>query len=172
MSYARSGNVLYMHGRQAGRIMQVLASGGPVCIEVTLVDGIVLGPDATGHSVNYRSVVAFGTGREVTDGQEKATALEAIMEHHIPGRLNDIPGMTDREIAATAVIAVTLEDASAKIRSGSPGRVPETGNQQPWCGELPLRLTAMEPRPAGDPATQPLLPGYVKDYRRGSASAI
>lgn len=169
MSYARAGSVLFIHGSRSSRVMQVLTCEKSVCIEVTILDGIVLGPDATGHSVNYRSVVAFGTGREVTDTEEKIGALKAIMDHHVPGRWDDIPGPTDTELEATMVAAVTLDEVSAKQRSGSPGK-PKPADRSPWCGELPLQVTALEPLPAGDPESQLPVPGYLRNYRRCTRS--
>ncbi len=169
MSYARAGHEMYFHGGRGGRIMHVLTSGEPVCVEVTIADGIVLGRSPVHHSMNYRSVVLFGTGREVTRDDEKVAALKAIMEHVAPGRWADVRAPTDGEVAATIVAAVRTDEASAKIRSGPPA---EDGGGAPhglWAGVLPLRLSALEPIPAPGQAVEVPVPGYLADYRRGSS---
>ncbi|MBM3956779.1 MAG: pyridoxamine 5'-phosphate oxidase family protein [Gemmatimonadetes bacterium] len=164
MSYARAGATLYFHGARAGRTMQALAGGGPVCIAVTLVDGIVLGATATDHSVNYRSAILFGTGRKVTDPDEKLAALKAIMEHNVPGRWADVSGPSGAELDGTAVAAVSVSEASAKVRSGPPAAgSPSAGT---WTGVLPLKLCAGTPvaDPRVDRATRP--PSCLRAWRR------
>ncbi|NQU97185.1 MAG: pyridoxamine 5'-phosphate oxidase family protein [Chloroflexi bacterium] len=171
MSYARAGDKLYFHGGRGGRIMRVLTSGEPVCLEVTIVDGIVLGRSPVYHGMNYRSVVLFGRGREVTGDDEKVVALKAIMEHIAPGRWADVRAPTEGEVAATLIAAVRTDEASAKIRSGPPAE--EDGGASPglWAGVLPLRLSALEPVPAPAQTAEVPFPGYLADYRRGSSGS-
>ena len=169
MSYARAGDELYFHGSPASRIMHVLTSGEPVCVEVTIVDGIVLGRSPVHHGMNYRSVVLFGTGSEVTRDDEKVAALKAIMEHVAPGRWADVRAPTDGEVAATIVAAVRTDEASAKIRSGPPAEGGGGASHGLWAGVLPLRFSALEPIPAPGQAVEVPVPGYLADYRRGSS---
>jgi len=169
MSYARDGDTLYFHGSRASRTMRVLTSGEPVCGEVTIVDGVVLGRTAVYHSVNYRSVVLFGRGREVTGHDEKLAALEAIMEHIVPGRWADLRAPTHGEVTATMVAAVALDEASAKIRSGPAAEDDEEGSRGVWAGVLPLRLSALEPVPAPRLGADVPVPEYLERYRRGAS---
>ena len=169
MSYARTGDELYFHGSPASRIMHVLTSGEPVCVEVTIVDGIVLGRSPVYHGMNYRSVVLFGRGREVTGDDEKVAALRAIMEHIAPGRWADVRAPTEGEVAATIVAAVRTDEASAKIRSGPPAEDDGGASHDLWAGVLPLSLSGLEPTPAPGQAAEVPVPGYLADYRRGSS---
>lgn len=169
MSYARAGDELYFHGSPGGRIMHVLTSGEPVCVEVTIVDGIVLGRSPVYHGKNYRSVVVFGRGREVTGDDEKAAALKAIMEHVAPGRWADVRVPTEGEVAATMIAAVRTDEASAKTRPGPPAEDDDGASHGLWAGVLPLRLSALEPAPAPGQAAEVPVPGYLADYRRGSS---
>jgi len=168
MSYARVGEALYFHGAPASRIMRVLTSGEPVCVEVTVVDGLVLGPIPTYHAVNYRSAVLFSKGREVTGHGQKLAALKAIMEHTVPGRWADVGAPTDREIAATTVAELPMDEASAKVRSGPPARDDEEARRGIWTGVLPLGLSASDPVPAPGPGADVPVPEYLRRYRRGS----
>jgi len=172
MSHARCGDVLYFHGAPSSRTMRVLVSGAPVCIEVTLLDGIVLGALPGSHGVNYRSVVVFGSGREVANSREKIVALNAIMDHHIPGRRADLPELTDCDVGSTAVAAVSIDEASAKKRSGPPATVGENADTAVWTGVLPLRLSALDPVPLPDRHDEDVpIPAYLMSYgRRGSGT--
>ena len=167
MSYARVGNALYFHGSRASRTMSALTSGEPICVEVTVVDGVVLGRSPVHHSMNYRSVVIFGRGREITSQKDKLAALKAIMEHVIPGRRSDVREPTRGEVAATTIAAVALDEASAKVRSRPPAEDAEGESRGVWAGVLPLRLSAFEPvaSPHLDAGTP--VPEYLKHYRRG-----
>ena len=171
MSYARVGGALYVHGSRAGRTMRVLASGDPICLEVTIVDGLVLGPIPTFHGVNYRSVVLFGSGREVTDPEERLAALKAILDHTIPGRWADLRQPTPDEVAAAAVAAIPIDEASAKVRSGPPVEDDAEASQGVWTGVLPLRLSALDPIPAPTLGPDIPVPEYVQHYRRGSSGS-
>ena len=118
--HARVGDELFLHGAVASRLMSVVSSGGELCITATLVDGLVLARSWFAHSMNYRSAVVFGRGREVIEVVDKARALRAIVEHVMPGRSRDARPPTPKELAATTVVAVTLEHGSAKVRRGLP----------------------------------------------------
>ena len=147
--------------------MRVLASGEPVCVEVTIVDGIVLGRSPVYHGMNYRSVVLFSRGREVTALDRKVAALEAITEHVVPGRWAEVRAPTDGEIAATMVAELPLSEASAKVRSGPPAEDGK-GSQCIWAGVLPLSLRAHESVPAPLTGASVPVPGYLSRYKRGS----
>ena len=116
--YGRDGKNLYLHGSAASRMLGTLETGIPVCITVTLVDGLVLARSAFHHSMNYRSVVLFGKASVVDDPVEKGAALHALTEHLIPGRWADVRGPTDRELRQTQVVSLPVHEASAKVRSG------------------------------------------------------
>ena len=137
MAYARGPGCIWLHGASKARIVR-LADGVPMSMTVTLLDGIVAARSGFHHSVNYRSAVIHGTGRAVTDPQELETALQAITEHLLPGRYAEIRPMTAQERKATGVIALTLEAASAKVRSGPP--VDDQGDHALglWAGVVPV----------------------------------
>ena len=165
-AYARDGDHLYLHGAAGNAALAALRTGSPVCVTVTLVDGLVLARSAFHHSVNYRSVVVFATASEVTDPEEKRHALEAIVEHVAPGRGADARPVTDLELRVTRVVRVPLEEASAKVRTGGPKDDPEDLELPVWAGEIPLHLAAGAPvTDAGAPARAPV-PGYASGYRR------
>ncbi|HVS42966.1 MAG TPA: pyridoxamine 5'-phosphate oxidase family protein [Candidatus Dormibacteraeota bacterium] len=165
-AYARDGDRLYLHGAAGNAALAALRTGSPVCVTVTLVDGLVLARSAFHHSVNYRSVVVFATASEVTDPEEKRRALEAIVEHIVPGRGADARPVADLELRVTRVVRVPLDEASAKVRTGGPKDDPEDMELPVWAGEIPLRLAAGAPvADACAPARAPV-PGYAAAYRR------
>jgi nitroimidazol reductase NimA-like FMN-containing flavoprotein (pyridoxamine 5'-phosphate oxidase superfamily) len=164
MLYARDGDLLYLHGSPLSRLVGGLAEGLPMCFTVTLLDGLVLARSAFHHSVNYRSVVVLGNAHAVTDREQKLTALETLVEHAAPGRSADARGPSDQELSATEVIAIPLDEASAKMRTGPPVDAPEDYALSLWAGELPVRLTVGEPR-RDERCSEPL-PDYVRHYRR------
>ena len=159
---ARDGDKLLLHGSSKSRMMQVAAAGKPVCISVTHFDGIVLARSAFHHSVNYRSAVFFGTCEAVTDYDEKMQALAIFTDKLIPGRWDDCRQPTPIEMKATAVVSMTIGEASAKIREGGPGDDDEDYALPIWAGVLPITQTV------GEPIDDPLLregipvPDYVK----------
>src|SRR5256885_1220330 len=118
--HARLGDTLYIHGSAMARMLRTLAEGVEVCVTVTLVDGLVLARSAFAHSINYRSVVVLGRAREVTGAEEKWEALRATVEHAVPGRWDDVRWPEASELQLTAVVALPLEEASAKVRTGPP----------------------------------------------------
>ncbi|HZU28013.1 MAG TPA: pyridoxamine 5'-phosphate oxidase family protein [Bryobacteraceae bacterium] len=156
----RDGDKLYLHGSAASRMLRTLDAGVPACVTVTLVDGLVLARSAFHHSMNYRSVTAFGTARAIADEGEKTRALRIISEHLIAGRWNDVRGPSEKELKATAALAFTIEEASAKIRTGPPIDDEEDYALPVWAGVLPLRLEAGAPIPGG-------APDYVLKFGKG-----
>ena len=164
--YGRVGDKLYIHGSQASRMLRTLKTGVPACVTVTLVDGLVLARSAFHHSINYRSVVIFGTANLVEDKKEKSEALLAFSEHVIRGRWNDVREPTEQELKATTVLRIKLEEVSAKVRTGPPIDDEEDYSLPVWAGVLPLRVIA------GEPIADPRLPSeinvpeYVVKYKR------
>ena len=166
--HARQGDVLYLHGASASRLLKRLQAGTPVCVSVTLLDGIVFARSVFNHSLNYRSVVLFGPGRLVTDEAEKLSALHAISEHVAPGRWQEARPTSRKELKATAVVAIQIEQASAKVRSGPPdGESPSDQALPVWGGVLPLALTPQPPQAdAFTPPDRPIPPSVEGQYRR------
>jgi uncharacterized protein len=154
--YARVGDTLYIHGSVASRMLRTLAGGVQVCVTVTLVDGLVLARSAFHHSMNYRSVVVLGRATAVEDRDEKLRALTAFTEHIVPERWDYLRPVTDSEVKGTAVLALPLGEASAKIRTGPPKDDAEDYALPIWAGVVPLRLAASEPVP--DPKLPPSVP--------------
>jgi nitroimidazol reductase NimA-like FMN-containing flavoprotein (pyridoxamine 5'-phosphate oxidase superfamily) len=162
--YARVGDTVFLHGSTGSRLG--LRPGMDVCVTVTLVDGLVLARSAFHHSMNYRSVMAIGRTRPVTDPGEKEAALRALVEHIVPGRSDEVRGGDSRELAATAVLALPLAEVSAKVRTGPP-KDDEPDYALPiWAGVLPLALTPGEPAP--DPVLDPSIPtpAHVASWSR------
>jgi len=163
--YARANDKLYIHGSQASRMLRTLKSGIDVCVTVTLLDGLVLARSAFNHSMNYRSVVVFGEA-VVVDEAEKLAALLAFSEHVIAGRWADVRQPTEQELKATTVLALPLEEVSAKVRSGPPIDDEDDYELSVWAGVIPLSLVAQSPVP--DPRLKPAIatPRYAVDYKR------
>jgi uncharacterized protein len=166
-AYGRSGDKLYLHGSAASRMMRSLSGGIPVCVTVTLVDGLVLARSAFHHSINYRSVVILGTASKVEEMEEKSAAFNTFMEHVIPGRWAEVRIPTEQELKATTVLALPLIEVSAKVRTGPPKDDEEDLAFPVWAGVLPLRMVA-EP-PIDDPALPTGIkpPSYLLNYARG-----
>jgi uncharacterized protein len=161
-THARVGETLYVHGSTgSGPVLAARLTGLPVCVTITLVDGLVLARSAMNHCMNYRSVVVMGTARVVDNPEEKQRALDALLDHVRPGRAADCRPPNARELAATAVLALDLIEVSAKVRDGGAEDDPEDIALPHWAGVVPLRLTAEPPQPASDldPATP--LPAYL-----------
>ena len=159
--YGREADTLYLHGSAASRMLRGLDTGIPACVCVTIVDGLVLARSAFHHSMNYRSVVAFGTARQIEGAEEKTRALRIISEHVIAGRWSDVRGPSDKELKATAVLEFSIEEASAKIRTGPPLDDEEDYSLPVWAGVLPLRMEAKTPVPDPRLAASIKLPPYV-----------
>jgi uncharacterized protein len=159
--YGRDEDKLYLHGSAASRMLRGLDTGVPACVCVTVVDGLVLARSAFHHSMNYRSVVAFGTARKIEGAEEKTRALRIISEHLIAGRWSEVRGPSDKELKATAVLEFCIEESSAKIRTGPPVDDEEDYSLPVWAGVLPLRLEAKTPVPDPRLAPSVKLPSYV-----------
>jgi len=145
--YVRVGDAVYFHGSAASRMVRTLASGIDVCLTVTLIDGLVLARSAFHHSMNYRSVVILGKARFVDDRAEKAAALRAFTNHIVPDRWDALRPVTDQELAATSVLAIPIEEASAKVRTGPPVDDEEDLAWPVWAGVIPLTLERGTPMP-------------------------
>jgi len=164
-TYARDGDILYLHGSVGGRLAETLSSAEQICVTVTLLDGLVLARSAFNHSMNYRSVVIFGKPRLVTDHAEKERAFAALVEHVVPGRGADTRGASAGELSATGVVAVDLRECSAKSRRGPPKDASADASSPYWAGVIPARLTFEEPHPDDRSEGMPL-PDYLRTYRR------
>ncbi|HEX4951166.1 MAG TPA: pyridoxamine 5'-phosphate oxidase family protein [Blastocatellia bacterium] len=164
--YARVDDTLYMHGSAASRMLRALASGIDVCVTVTLLDGLVLARSAFHHSVNYRSVMVFGRARLVESNEEKMTALEAFTEQVVRGRWAEVRWPNEQELKATSVLALPLEEVSAKVRTGPPLDDEEDMNWPVWAGVVPLGLTAAAPITAPDLQVELAPPHYASHYTR------
>lgn len=149
-AYGRVGDVLYLHGSPASRMLRSLKRGIDVCVTVTLVDGLVLARSAFHHSINYRSVVVFGTATEVTDLEEKAEALRAFVDHVAPGRSDEVRGGDEKELRGTTVLALPIVEASAKVRTGPPIDEERDLHLDAWAGVLPIPPTPGVPVPSPD----------------------
>ena len=169
--YARVGDVLYVHGSQASRMLRTLATGVDVCVTVTLLDALVLARSAFHHSMNYRSVVVFGRATEVRKDSEKLAALRAFSEHMIPGRWDEVRQPTEQELGATSVLVLPLAEGSAKVRTGPPLDDEEDYAFPIWAGLIPLNLAAKAPVP--DPRLTPDIeaPSYCYNYSRGDSDS-
>src|SRR5215213_8184071 len=166
--HARQDDTILLHGAKGSRLLRHIQSGGTVCITITHVDGIVLARSVFHHSINYRSAVLFGKGLVIEDEQAKLQALEAFTERLIPGRWQDARTPNAVEVKQTTVIAVQIESASAKLRTGPPGDEAEDYDLPVWAGVLPLRQIAGAP--LADPQLSPSveLPDYIRDFDRRS----
>jgi nitroimidazol reductase NimA-like FMN-containing flavoprotein (pyridoxamine 5'-phosphate oxidase superfamily) len=162
--FARIGNDVVVHGSAASRTLRTMREGIPVCITVTLLDGLVLARSAFHHSVNYRSVVLLGTATPITDPDEKAAALDAIVEHTVPGRSAEARPGNDKEIKGTIVLRLPINEASAKIRIGMPKDDDEDMDLPVWAGVIPLRTVVGPPEP--DAYCTVDAPAYVRGYQR------
>jgi nitroimidazol reductase NimA-like FMN-containing flavoprotein (pyridoxamine 5'-phosphate oxidase superfamily) len=165
-NYGRSGDTVYLHGSAASRMLRTLSQGVPVSVTVTLVDGLVLARSAFHHSVNYRSVVILGMARLVEDPAEKMEALRIFTEHVLKGRWDDVRHPTEQELKATTVLALSLEEVSAKVRTGGPVDDEADYNLPVWAGVLPLETVPKEPIADPQRKSDRPLPMYLKNYSR------
>ena len=165
-SYGRKDESLYIHGSAASRMLRHLKDGVPVCITVTMLDGLVLARSIFNHSMNYRSVVVLGKATLVDDPQEKIEALHALSEHILPGRWADSRQPNERELKATSILRVPIEEFSAKVRTGPPVDDEPDYAFPTWAGVVPLEMSAGAPidDPRLDPAYE--VPPYAKHYVR------
>lgn len=167
MIHARVGEVLYLHLSTGARLARSIPDDGlPVCLTVTLVEGLVLARSQFHHSLNYRSVVVHGRAEPVTDPEERVAALAALVDHIVPGRSAATRPVTGRELAATAVIRVPLREVSMKLRDGDPSDDDADLTLPHWAGVIPVATAFGSPRPAPGLATGIDLPRPVAEYRR------
>jgi nitroimidazol reductase NimA-like FMN-containing flavoprotein (pyridoxamine 5'-phosphate oxidase superfamily) len=164
--HARDGEVLYLHGSPASRMLNTLAEGAPCCVTATLVDELVLARSSKQHSLNYRSAVVFGTAAEITDVAEKADALRRVVEHIAPGRSESIRGGDAEEMETTFVLRMPIDEASAKIREGGPKDKPQDVDNGAWAGILPVSLQAGAPVPGEDMPEGAEVPQHVRNWSR------
>ena len=167
MTYARTGNELMLHGAVASRWLSSFEAGHFVSVCVTLLDGLVLAQSAFSHSMNYRSVVVFGTATVVRDVDRKQRVFQAFLDHLVPGRWEDCKQPDRKESDATIVLSVPIDEASIKIRSGPPKDAAKDLGEGHWTGVIPLSITAGEIEP--DPAMEGHVPvpAYVSAWQRG-----
>ena len=161
----RDGETFYIHGSSASRMIRALEGGAPACIEVTMTDGLVLARSGYHSSVNYRTVVIYGTGRKLTDEAEILATLKVFMEKLAPGRWDELRAPNAQEKKATTVLAFDLVEVSAKIRDGGVEDEPEDMNDPVWAGVVPMHRTFGEPEPDGQLRDDIGLPGYLRDYK-------
>jgi uncharacterized protein len=164
--HARYGDTLYLHGAPASRMLKHIAQGNPLCATFTLLDGLVFARSVFHHSLNYRSAIVFGTGRLLTDAQEKMQALAVLTEQVAKGRWDEARQPNQKELAATQVIAVQIESASAKMRSGGPKDDEEDYALPVWAGVLPLALQPLTPQKDERLPDQVDIPEYIRNYQR------
>ena len=162
----REGDHVYWHGSAASRMIE-RCDGAQVCVTVTLIDGMVLARSAFNHSVNYRSVMLLGAARLIADPQEKAARLRGMVDALYPGRWETLRPMTDQELKATSVLALKIDEASAKVRRGPPLDDDEDLALQVWSGELPLRIQTLAPVPDPRGSQGVALPEHVSRFRIG-----
>jgi uncharacterized protein len=163
--HARAGDTLYVHGSTASRTLKAI-DGQRVCVVVTLLDGLVMARSVFNHSMNYRSVIAYGEARLVTEQEEKWEAQRVLVEHVARGRSEDARMPNDKELKQTAIVAIPIDEASAKVRTGPPKDDPEDLGLDVWAGLIPMRLTPGDPEPAPDLQGSKPVPPNLKDYRR------
>jgi nitroimidazol reductase NimA-like FMN-containing flavoprotein (pyridoxamine 5'-phosphate oxidase superfamily) len=165
-TYGRIGDQLYLHGSAASRMLRTVASGIPVCVTVTLLDGLVLARSARRHSMNYRSVVVLGTAVPVVDREERLRALAAIVDHAISGRWRQVRPPSEPELRETAVLRLPLLEASAKVRTGPPLDLDADLTHECWAGVIPLRLVTDPPVPEPQLAPSMEPPVVVRNPNR------
>ena len=166
-NYVRVGDQLFLHGSTASRLMKTLSSGSPFCLSVTLLDGIVCSPTATGHSVNYRSVVVMGKAEIVQGEEAKLAAMRDFVEYVIRGRWDTVRPPSEQELKGTMVLAVPLVEASAKVRTGfAVDDEKEYAETNGWTGVIPFTWTAGEPIPDARRKKEIAAPANIQRYSR------
>ena len=167
--HARDGARIFVHGSPMSRMLRTVAAGVPLCLTVTLHDGIVLARSAFHHSMNYRSVVVLGTAHEVKDAAAKLAAMRALVDHLMPGRWDDVRQPSAGEIAGTLILELPITEASAKVRTGGPIELEEDYALPVWAGVVPLTLTPGAPHRDERLPPEIELPDYVRRWRTGAA---
>lgn len=164
--YGRAGNTLFLHGSAASRMLRGLQQGIPVCASVTIVDGLVLARSAFHHSMNYRSVVVFGSAQKVEEPCAKLEALRVISDHVMACRWGDVRPPSDQELKATTVLALKIEEASAKQRVGDPVDDEQDYSLDVWAGVLPIQLATGAPLPDARLKGARAAPAYIENFAR------
>ena len=167
MAYARFGEHLILHASRGSRIAKTLTGGAPVCVTVTLIDGLVVARAAMHHSMNYRSVVVLGQAEEIKDDDEKWAALQVLVEHLIPGHWEQARQPSEKEFAATTVLRIPLDEASAKVRTGPPGSYED--DAPVWAGVVPFTFAAGAPLAMPEQDASLAVPANLTAYRRPGA---
>jgi uncharacterized protein len=166
--YWREGDRLYWHGSSASRMLRQQAAGIPVCLTVTHFDGLVLARSGFHHSINYRSVMAFGKASRIDDPAEKQAAVEAYVERVYPGRNTELRPIDPQELKATTVLGMTIEEASAKIRTGPPVDDEPDYALPVWAGVIPVRQVLGIPEADTRLASGTPLPGHLAPFADGA----
>ena len=149
MAYGRSENRIFIHGSAISRLLTSLSAGIPVCVTVTIVDGLVLARSAFRHSLNYRSVVIVGKATVVTGTAEKMEAMRVLTNHIVPGRWDEVRQPNEPELNTTTVLSIPIDEASAKMRTGPPLDLESDLARPVWAGVIPMRIKPGEPQPDG-----------------------
>jgi uncharacterized protein len=165
-SYARNNDLLYVHGSAASRMLRNAAAGIPVCLTVTLLDGLVLARSIFNHSMNYRSVVVLGVATLINDREEKLGALQALSEHILPGRWKETRQPNEQELKATSILQLPIEEFSAKVRQGPVIDDEEDYSFPTWAGIIPLSMVSHPPLDDSRLLDGITAPGYAKEYSR------
>jgi nitroimidazol reductase NimA-like FMN-containing flavoprotein (pyridoxamine 5'-phosphate oxidase superfamily) len=165
-SYGRHEDLLYIHGSAASRMLRNVSGGIPMCVTVTLLDGLVLARSIFNHSMNYRSVVVLGTGTAIEDREEKLTALRLLSEHIVPGRWSEVRQPNEKELKATTILRVPIREFSAKVRQGPVIDDEEDYAFPVWAGVLPMNLVTGHPINDSRLAGGTEVPNYLKNYSR------
>lgn len=165
-SYARNNDLLYIHGSAASRMLRQGASGIPVCITVTLLDGLVLARSIFNHSMNYRSVVVLGTATAIENREEKLAALQSLSEHILPGRWKDTRHPNEQELKATSILQLPIQEFSAKVRQGPVIDDEEDYSFPTWAGIIPLSMVGQAPVDDSRLLEGITAPKYAKEYSR------
>jgi nitroimidazol reductase NimA-like FMN-containing flavoprotein (pyridoxamine 5'-phosphate oxidase superfamily) len=165
-SYGRKDDVLYIHGSAASRMLRHASNGIPVCVTVTLLDGLVLARSIFNHSMNYRSVIVLGTAFEIREREEKLAALHSLSEHILPGRWKDTRQPNEQELKATTVLRLAVEEFSAKVRQGPPIDDEEDYSFATWAGVIPLDVVARDPVSDSRLLPGTSVPNYASQYLR------
>jgi nitroimidazol reductase NimA-like FMN-containing flavoprotein (pyridoxamine 5'-phosphate oxidase superfamily) len=166
-AYVRIDDAIYLHGATGNHTLRTLAAGGPACVTITLVDGLVLARSAFHHSINYRSVVLFGRAERIDDAGHKTEVMQALVEHLVPGRMADARTPTPEEIRMTLVLRIPIDEASAKVRVGGPIDDEVDLALPVWAGVIPLSLRAGEPQAEPELIDRIETPSYATMYSRG-----
>ncbi len=164
--HARDEDRLIFHGAKASRMLKHMQAGNEVCVTITLLDGLVLARSVFHHSMNYRSVVVFGSGTLITDEEEKLRCLEVLTEHLVPGRWDDARIPNQKELNATSLIAMDISEASAKIRNGPPNDDDDDYSLTFWAGVLPVSQHFLAPVPDDRLKNGIVVPDYISTYQR------